>query len=177
MYIEKTIRNCFNMWNKKRDVIIVSLFFISTSGYSFWVLKSRWHHCYEWHNILVLIKSLLYISRSFPTSILIPPFLCPLPPFIPGYTTCPGLDFTVWKPYRIVQPERPTSKLTTGCEGVTLASSFRLFFSLLFFPFLYCSILLDLHSGMLEWRGAQCADLHTCKPQSWLKTAKSHRPL
>lgn len=80
-----------------------------------------------------------------------PPFSLPSPTFHPWVHNLPWLRFHSLKTkhewgtmkewvYRIVQPERPTSKLTTGCEGVTLASLFTLFFSLLFSPFLYCSL-------------------------------------
>ena len=106
-----------------------------------------------------------------------PLFLIPSLTFIPGDI---ALDFTVWKPNPrteremmkeresgIVLRERPTSKLTTGCEGVTLASSLTRFHSFFFRQFFYCSVHplwreklnILLHSGMLEWRAAQCANL------------------
>lgn len=67
----------------------------------------------------------------------------------------------------VVQRERPTNKLTTGCDGVTLASSLTISLSFFFLPFLLllCTSPLEgklnirLHVGMLEWRGAQWKNL------------------
>lgn len=106
----------------------------------------------------------------------------PSPSFIPGEVSCPCLDFAVWKSNmrtagwgRTVQQERPMSKLTTGCESVTLASTPT--HSSFFFPF-FSPLLLRLCTSSLEGKAE-----HLCvwnvrmkrdKPQSWLKTVKTH---
>lgn len=93
------------------------------------------------------LSSRLYIStpRFFPSSVSDPPLLCPLRlsslvtflalAWISQFEKqTQGTERGTMKEQenRIVQQERPTSKLTTGCEGVTLASALTLFHSFFF---------------------------------------------
>lgn len=112
------------------------------------------------------LSSRLYIStpRFFPSSVSDPPLLCPLR--LSSLVTCLALAWISQfenqtrgtergtmkeRGNGIVQQERPTSKLTTGCKGVTLASALTLFYSF----FLSLTALYILFGGKVEHLSTQ----------------------
>lgn len=143
------------MWCNEKSVCFLSDFCTILSQN----LKSYWVYWYfdRCQNILAdlsfsySMKSFQPIQHTHPQVFPNLYFLIPLlssVSFIPGDTDCPGLDFTDWKPNmrtereamkeqesRILKGERPSSKLTTGCESVTLASTLAPFH---FFPPFFC---------------------------------------
>lgn len=154
------IRFCFCLHFKQCPTFLEILFVVlhypaldiesqTTSLRCWWM---TW--CFTRLSISALVKSLQepphFQPQVFHNLFLIPSSL-PSPSFILGDISCSCLDFTVWKPNTrtergttkqcengIVQQERLTSKLTTGCEGVTLASALTL--SLFYCRFSYCSV-------------------------------------
>lgn len=79
----------------------------------------------------------------------------------------------------VVQRERPTNKLTTGCDGVTLASSLTISLSF-FFALSFTAVYIPFggkaeHPSTRWYVGMKRSTVK--KPQSWLKTVKSHHPL
>lgn len=133
-----------------------------------WMLKSHWRHWvfHGWHNILAKpsisrpMKSPQHPPRFHPEvfpNLYSHPLFSALSIFHPWWHGLPWLRFHSLKTKHenrggggamkerengIVQRERPKSKLTTGCEGVTLASLLTLFHSFfpLFCPYFYCSV-------------------------------------
>lgn len=175
------------MWNKKCDVIEYR---------NVWLFRISHHPTLEDPRRSMRFWWMPQYFGWF-IHLLLPPHIHPevfpnlgflIPSFIPSDTSCSGLDFTDWKPNtrtkrgtikaqesRRVKGERPTSKLTTGCESVTLASTlapFSFFFACPFLPFLllfYTSssegkLNICLHSGRLEWSQAHYTNVHRCKP-------------
>lgn len=194
LYIQKTIWNCFKMWKifseikmwcnpkrRKRSVFYHNLF---------WILITRWDHrdLDGWHNILAE-PSILCPSPHFHPHVFPSLSSLPSPAFISSDTTYPGLDFRLKTKHglRGGQKKHPRTQREGGPQanwqlGVKVSLSppcsysFTLFFAL-FLPFLFLlwtspfeeKLNIRPHSCMLEW-GEN-------KPQSWLKTVKTHRSL